>query len=468
MSSSIVDLFNPSMSEKLRMLSLVGEEAFDRNRWVEGYEKPKNPAAIDFPEVDFDQRVLFEDALKELSEQIRQQLNSHLSPYSFGVFVPAPAFPAVLGDLFASSLNLQLSGWIGAPAANEIETKLIRWIAKQFGFDQSNAHGHFTNGGGEANTSGLLVALNRKFPLFESEGARSIPQGAAIYSSDQAHRSWIKAAKATGLGTGSLRSIASNSAGKMDPVELRNQIREDQARGLSPFFVVSTVGTTTSGSIDNLAEISEICEENDLHHHVDAAWGGAICFSSMWKKTINGIELADSITFDPHKWLSVPFSLGVFLAKDHAAISRAFGVDVDYFPTDRDRGDPYATSAQWSRRFNGAKLYLALRVCGKNGLAELIDRQIELGFYLKNKIEKTGWQIHNDTALPVVCFTDPLGADPELIRSAIWEKLGAFITTPGFKGRKVLRAGIINFETEKVHVDMLVDELCSLRERYRK
>lgn len=456
-------VYNPDLKEKLRLLSIFGEKAFDSGRWFSEDKTARCHEKVAVPKIDFETPTSFEEALEEISEYVGQQKNSHLSPLSFGVFVPSPAFPAVLGDLLVSCLNLQLSGWSGAPAANEIEKQLVQWLAAEFGFAEGEMYGNFTSGGAEANTSGLLVAINSKHPKVHAEGVKAIPGFPTLYCSDQVHTSWIKSAKACGLGASCIRTINTNAAGEMDVTALRELIIRDQENGATPVLVVSTVGTTTAGSIDNLSAISEVCSAFKLHHHVDAAWGGAICLSSKHKKEIKGIEKVDSLTFDPHKWLSMPFSLGLFMAKDRAAVQRAFGMQTDYFPMDKENGDPCAMSSQWSRRFNGAKLFLTLKICGRQGIVDMVDRQIELGSYLKSRIEGAGWRIQNDTQLPVVCFTDPGGACPEKIREAAWANLGAFITTPKFKGQTVLRAGIINFETEERHIDQLTEELGKLR-----
>jgi len=230
-----------------------------------------------------------------------------------------------------------------------------------FGFDPSASHANFTTGGAEANLSAVLVALTHHFPDYSDDGLFGVLKAQPlIYLSGEAHDPFAKIAHFTGLGRKSLRVIPADDRLKPDLSALLAQIEEDIATGYRPFMVVGTAGTTNAGVIDPLPEIAAFCQERQLWFHVDAAWGGAAVMSSRLQSHLRGIELADSITCDAHKWFSVSMSAGMFFCKHKASVSRTFRAGGVYMPhKTSDAIDPYITTIQWSRRFTGLKLLVA-------------------------------------------------------------------------------------------------------------
>ena len=196
--------------------------------------------------------------------------------------------------------------------ASKIELETVRWIGERVGWP-GEFNGTFTSGGNEANFSGIALALASKFPDSVEEGVASIGAPVALYASAESHHSLDKSAGLLGIGRKALRRIAVNQTAQLDPEKLEHTIERDRASGTKPFCVVATAGTTNSGTVDDLVAISQICKRHRLWLHVDGAYGASAIFSDRHRDLVRGIELADSLTIDPHKWLAMPFAAGVIL-----------------------------------------------------------------------------------------------------------------------------------------------------------
>ena len=246
---------------------------------------------------------------------------------------------------------------------------------------------------------------------------------------------------------------------------LESLVRHDRDRGLAPFLVVGTAGTTNAGIVDPLAALEAFAKAQGLWFHVDAAWGGAAAISKKLSPVLGGIERADLITCDAHKWFSVPVGTGMFFCRHRRTVETTFGTDAAYVP-DRhdDRTYPFVTSMQWSRRFTGLKLFMMLAEHGIEGLAARIERQTELGDYLRKQLRSHGFVILNETRLPVVCFTHPdieSGAAPmsDVVETLRREQT-AWISKTTLRGHvPALRACIANFRTSQEDIVALVDAL---------
>jgi glutamate/tyrosine decarboxylase-like PLP-dependent enzyme len=410
----------------------------------------------------------FRDIASELTKS--QVHTSH--PKYFGLFNPAPTTMSIAADAFAAALNPQLAAWSHSPLAVEMEQHLIRSVAEKFGMP-GQVDGVFTSGGAEANQTALLAALTHRWPTIASGGLRRLQDEPVFYISAEGHHSFLKAARTTGLGANSLRQIEVNEDLRLDVDRLREAIRRDRATGASPFMIVATAGTTGAGIVDPLRELALLAQEEDMWFHVDAAWGGAAVLVPALRSALDGIELADSITFDPHKWLSVSMGAGMFMTRHTDILSRLFTLQTDYMPKE-GRGlsvvDPFIHSAQWSRRFIGLKLFLSLAVAGWNGYETTIRHQVRMGDYLRKRLVQENWKITNVTSLPVVCFTEGNAnwsyEKHQEIADAVVASGEAWISTVqlGPEKRPALRACITNYETEELHVDSLLTVLHGLRQ----
>jgi chloramphenicol 3-O-phosphotransferase len=293
-------------------------------------------------------------------------------PGYLGLFNPAPTFMGVIGDALAAAFNPQLAVRSHAPAAVEIESACTELLIGRLGLPPGSV-GQFTCGGSEANLLGLLAGLHRTFRSVAVDGVHGLPRRPLLYASTEAHHSTAKLARAIGLGASAMRSIPVDRDHRLDVGALARTITADRAAGSAPFLVVATAGTTSSGAIDPLAAVAALTAEQHLHLHVDAAWAGAVALSDRHRHLLDGIAAADSVTIDAHKWLSAPMGAGVLLTPHAAALRRAFAVDAGYMPSG-DVVDPYLSGLQWSRRFTGLKVFLALAAAGREGVAAQIDR----------------------------------------------------------------------------------------------
>lgn len=392
-------------------------------------------------------------------------------PKYFGLFNPRANFLSTVADYITATFNPQLAAWSHAPYAVEIERFLIKEFGQKFGYQSDTIDGTFCTGGAESNLTAMLCALNNCFKDFAKEGVRGIAKRPIIYCSSESHHSIAKAAKTTGLGTASVVTIPVGIDLKMDTALLIEQIESDVKAGHAPMMIVGTAGTTGAGAIDDLSTIAAIAKAHQLWFHVDAAYGGAVAISSEYRKWIKGVEQSDSITLDIHKWFSVPMGTSVFLTSNKKILHQTFGVSTKYMPKDGDPEkiiDPYLHSIQWSRRFNGLKLYLPLAVFGWKGYERVIRHQIELGNALRKGLIEKGWIIKNSSKLPIVCFTHPTldGKEGPIVQitEAIVHSGKAWLSVYPIQGQNTFRACITNFSSSLEDVAGLID----LLENHRK
>jgi glutamate/tyrosine decarboxylase-like PLP-dependent enzyme len=423
----------------------------------------------------------FEQALQPLEalDFIVQGLWQHQvhTPHSryFGLFNPAPTTMSIVADTLVAAFNPQLAAWSHSPLANEIEQHLVRAFGERFGYDPAQTDGTFASGGAEANHTALLTALVHTFPDFAQAGLRALEAQPVLYVSSQGHHSFIKAARFCGLGTDAVREVPLNEKLHMDVNLLAAQVSQDRAAGYAPFLVVATAGTTGAGVVDPLAPLTEVAAAERLWFHVDAAWGGAAALVPELRPLLEGIEQADSITFDAHKWLSVPMAAGLYLTRHPDILDRTCGMTAGYMPRDAaglEVVDPFTHSMQWSRRFIGLKLFLSLAVAGWSGYETSIRHQVAMGDLLRQELEGSGWRVVNETRLPVICFVDqrhPAGDTApylEAIARDVVSSGQAWISTTRLdETTPVLRACITNYRTEARDVQALVQALNEARQR---
>lgn len=411
----------------------------------------------------FNEPIELESIMDDVSDMMRKWSLHTTHPRYFGLFNPAVGMSSIIADSLTALYNPQLAAWSHSPAAVEIEQWTLNFLLTKFGFDPKSSAANFTTGGAETNLSAVLVALTNTFPEYGDKGIFNLESQPTIYISSEAHHSFNKIAHSVGLGRNAIRRIKVDHSLKMDTEDLKAQIKNDREKGYTPFMVVATAGTTASGVIDPLVQIGEICSRENLWLHVDAAWGGAAILSERLKIHLKGIELADSITCDAHKWFSVSMGAGMFFCKHRHSVERAFSVETNYMPSETNNAiDNYVNSIQWSRRFIGLKVFMALAELGVEGFAKIIEHQSKMGDVLRERLASKGWKIVNDTPLPVVCFTKDQGLDKVDIAKIIeylYEKGSVWISQTSLNNNIVLRACITNFKTQEDDIDFLIKEL---------
>src|SRR5690606_39115695 len=243
-------------------------------------------------------------------------------PKSFS-FVPGPSnYISVMADTLATGYNVFAGGWAGSPAAAELEIITIQWLLKIFGFPQKMGGGIFTSGGSMANLTAVVTARRIKCGSDFSK--------AVIYLSDQAHSSNIKAIRVLGFKKEQIRVIPTDNEFKFGVTKLKNCIAKDRLEGLQPLCLIATAGTTNTGTVDPLQELGKICKKEDIWFHIDGAYGAAAYLSKKGKELMKGIEKADSLTVDPHKWFFQPYEMGCLLVRNHKNLSHTFTEKTEY------------------------------------------------------------------------------------------------------------------------------------------
>jgi glutamate/tyrosine decarboxylase-like PLP-dependent enzyme len=414
---------------------------------------------------DFTRSVAIDEVVADVEEMLQKWQVQVTHPRYFGLFNPSVTLASVIAETLVAMYNPQLANWRTSPAANEIERHTLGWLVEKFGLpDDSIAT--FTSGGTEANVSAVVVALTHAFPEYGEHGIRHLAGEPIIYLTEETHHGFNKIAHMAGLGRRSLRLIATDSGLKMDVEQLRRQVSEDRENGFLPFMVIGNAGTTAAGVIDPLPEMGRYCREAGLWFHVDAAWGGAAVVSPKLRGYLIGIEAADSITCDAHKWFSVPMGCGMFFCRHRESVAQTFRSDVTYMPG-KTAGqtidasvtfDPLTQSAQWSRRFIGLKLFMSLAERGEAGMADMLEHQTRMGDVLREALKASGWRIVNSTPLPVVCFTRD-GLVPTALLATLRERQIAWMSEAELAGIPVIRACITSFRTTEQDVEWVVREM---------
>ncbi len=442
------------------------------------YEPLHNP----LPEIGGDAERILDDTLGEL---IARGFHVPSANY-FGLMNPTPAYIAVLAETIVAALNPQLATMARSQLASKIEQETVRWIGESvFGLrpsvvgqesvvgrrpsvvGQEQFDGTFTSGGNEANFSGLAAALAYHFPDAIEHGVASIGAQPVLYCSAEGHHSLDKSCGLLGIGRRALRRIAVNDRIQLEVGALEQAIERDRAAGRRPFCVVATAGTTNSGAVDDMAAVAEVCRRENLWLHVDGAHGAAAAMSAPHRALVRGIEQADSVTIDPHKWLAMPFAAGVIVTRRPEALRAAFAVATPYMPRVARGGpqppiDNFQISTQWSRRANALKLWLTLRVHGMRAYEEHFERQLQLARGFAEWVRRSPhFELLTDPMLTIVNLRARGGSEEEIAErnAAIVEAVTAdgrqWISETRVAGRSVIRVMVISYLTEQRHLEEL-------------
>lgn len=380
-------------------------------------------------------------------------------PRYFGLFNPAPTFPAQCADRIVNSFNPQVASATTSPAAAALEAHVIRCVAQRAGFPLG-AGGHFTSGGSEANYTGMLCALTRAHPAFASDGARAFAGQPVFYTSRECHGSWVKIAHQSGIGRSAVQLVATDGRGRMSAAALERAITRDFAAGRVPFLIVASAGTSNAGMVDPLTACAELAARHGLWYHIDAAWGGSIVASERLRAAVAGLERADSATIDAHKWLATTMACGMFIVREPTALTAAFQVAASYMPSREPSLDPYMNSLQWSRRFLGLRLFLSLASAGWAGHAAHIERAVAQAAWIRSQLEKRGWAVVNDSPLAVLNVVPPAAlGDPRSVVTRVLKSGRAWVSLARFEEQDVVRICVTHGETSAEDLAILVQAL---------
>lgn len=415
--------------------------------------------AAELAQIDFEQPVPLKELLTWTVAQMEHGLVHVTHPRYLGLFNPAPTFPAQCADRIAAAFNPQLASHATSPAAVAIEAHVTRAVARRAGL-AAEAGGHFTSGGSEANFTALICALTEVEPGFATGGSRAFKGQPVFYVSQDSHLAWIKIAHMAGIGRAAARFVPTDGTGRMNSAALRAAISSDRRAGCIPIMVVATAGTTNAGMIDPLAPCGEIARQENAWFHVDAAWGGGAIASPLLRPLLTGIETADSVTIDAHKWFAATMGCGMFLTARPQALSAAFNVSASFMPSHAHNLDPYITTAQWSRRFLGLRLFLSLGAGGWNAHAAHVEKAVRMAQDLAERAAARGWTVANEPKLAVICLAPPPGSAPvPAIVQRVLKTGAAWVSAAQFEGREVVRCCVTHGETAPSDIEVVVDAL---------
>jgi glutamate/tyrosine decarboxylase-like PLP-dependent enzyme len=365
-------------------------------------------------------------------------------PRYFGLFNPAPSFPAQCADRITAAFNPQLATATTSPFPVALEAHVIGQFASRAGLKPGSG-GHFTTGGTEANATALICALTQAEPAFAGQGARAFRGQPVFYVSKDAHLAWLKIAHQAGIGRAAVRLVITDGQGRMDANAVEAAIDADRKAGCVPVMIAATAGTTNAGMIDPLAACADLARGSNAWFHVDAAWGGAILVSDRLRPLLAGLERADSITIDAHKWLATTMGCGMFLTSRPDVLSDAFQVTMDCMPSNTAGLDPYVTTMQWSRRFLGLRLFVGLAAAGWDGYAVHIERAIDLANQLAADLISHGWRRANRSDLAVLCMVPPASAPcAGTIAARVVSGGEAWVSATVFEGQDAVRICVTN------------------------
>ncbi|MFQ5669992.1 MAG: pyridoxal phosphate-dependent decarboxylase family protein [Acidobacteriota bacterium] len=380
------------------------------------------------------------------------------SPGYLGYIPGGGLFHAALADLISSSINRYVGVYVAAPRLVRLEADVVGWFANMMGFPES-ARGVLTTGGSMSNFTALVTARQRLLPEDFLLGT--------LYASDQAHHSVWKAARLAGFPRDSLRIIPTDVRRSMRTDVLRRWITRDRRRDRSPFLVVASAGTTNTGAVDDLEELAEICREEALWLHVDAAYGGFFRLTRTGRQVLAGMERADSITLDPHKGLFLPYGTGALLVRDGGALEAAHAITADYMPDmpagkDKADFDFSQHSMELSRSFRGLRVWLPLKLHGIGPFITNLEEKLALTRRAAEDLHATeGIEIVAEPQLSILAFRlvrqglSPAAVDA--LNKRLLEKILArqrvFLTATTVEGRFVIRLCILSFRTHQDRVD---------------
>lgn len=422
------------------------------------------------------------DECREIIKGIRH--NGH--PRQFG-YIASPSTPAgAFADLIASALNVNVTAWRSAPGATELERMVVRWLGSMIGYSDK-AQGLLTSGGSMANLIAMFIAHRAKAKDdIARKGLWSCGPPMTIYTSDQAHMSIQKAADIIGIGRDQVRTIESDGSFHLNVRALSEQVQEDLKNGLKPFCVVASAGTVNTGAVDPLNEISEVAAEFDLWFHIDGAYGAPATLDERKRSLFAGLDRADSISLDAHKWLYVPIDAGCLLFRDPAVAHAAFASDEGDYIKVLEQADTDEAFAFWdygielSRRFRALKIWLTFRYYGLTRIAAAISEDNSLAEYMGRCVDEADdFELLAPVELSICCFRYlPAGAKAALESAPVAERARidreldqlntrlmlavqrggqAYLSNATLRGGFALRACITNFRTTHADIDKTLD-----------
>jgi aromatic-L-amino-acid/L-tryptophan decarboxylase len=351
----------------------------------------------------------FDELLRRLSADVLPFTGHHDHPRFFGYIPSCPTWPGILGDFLASGVNIFQGTWLQSAGASTVELVVLDWFRQWVGYP-GQASGVLVSGGSQANLTALACARETR------AGGRT--ESAVVYVSTQGHSSVTRALRILGFRSEQVRALPVDDRFRLRPDALAAAIEQDVRRGRQPFLAVANAGATNTGAIDPLAELAAVCAERGVWLHVDAAYGGFAVLTERGRRWLAGLDQADSVTLDPHKWLYQPYECGCLIVREGPLLSQAFQIMPDYLQ-DTAVGGVEVNFAdrgiQLTRAARALKLWLSLQYFGVDAFRAAIDRTLDLALEAERRIRASNeLELLSPATLGVVCFRRrPAGIDEE-------------------------------------------------------
>ena len=402
----------------------------------------------------------FDSILEQLGSDVLPFVSHNDHPAFFAYIPGCGTWPGVLGDLVASACNLEASSWVQAAGPSQLELVVLGWFKQWIGYPEQAA-GVLVSGGSAANLTALACAREALLGAMSDQ--------VVAYLSDQAHSSMARAARVLGFRPNQVRVLPVDDGYRMRPQALAAAMAADLRAGRRPLFVAANAGATSTGAVDPLAELAALCRERGVWFHVDAAYGGFAALTERGRRWLAGMELADSVTLDPHKWLYQPFECGCLLVREGQRLHEAFRIQPAYLK-DTEAAELEVNfsdlSVQLSRTSRALKLWMSLRYFGIDAFRAAIDRSIDLALFAQARIEASAQlELLTPAKLGVVCFRrHPEGMDEdrlERLNQQLAERLAAsgqgLVSSTRLRGRFALRMCVLNHTSRTQDVERVLD-----------
>ncbi len=406
------------------------------------------------------------DLLNEVSKKVMSSITNNIGPKYYGYITGGGNQIAVLAEMIKASLNQNNLKWHSSPVSTEMERLVMRWVAEFIGYSTESA-GVLLSGGSVANFNCLAVARKIKGPSGISDDGLYNTKAMTVYVSEEGHSSFDKAMDMLGLGKKYLRKIPVDEEMRIDPEKLDEQIRADKDAGLHPICGIAVAGTTNSGAVDDLEAVADICERHNMWYHVDAAYGGPAAKVESVSQLFAGIERADSVVVNPHKWMYVPFEAGGVLVKNPEHLRRTFSTIPDYLKSDQQNGgrtDLMEYNLPLTKEFKALKVWMTIKAFGARKLREEIASDINKAQHLVHLVEQhRNLELMAPAPLSIVCFRYNPGDVDEPTLNKLNDKIideiesdgRVFLTGTKIRDKTALRACFINHRTDETHIDYL-------------
>jgi len=466
MNTNNINKLDPGSEEIQQMVELVTEKIID---FMENLDEPvlfdiekSKQQALEQSELLPETEMPLKDILDDLFDQKIKQAFNTTHPGFFAYIPGGGIFHAALAELIVKVTNRYVGIDIAAPFLSQLEADVLKWFCHMVGYPDSSG-GTMTSGGSIANLTAVICARTL---LMGDDFAKG-----TVYASDFVHHSMWKAFHAAGIPSSNIRKIPVNNNFQPDLNQLRIKLEEDVKNGFRPLMLIATSGSTNTGTIDPLEQIAELSQEFSTWFHIDASYGGFFAMTKRGKKLLAGMELADSITMNPHKGLFIPYGTGIFIVKDRHKLKQVFTHNADYIP-DKKPGPEFwdfsEMSLELTRPFRGLGIWLPFKMLGAGAFRKELDEKLDLAQYFHKLLSNIKhWQIiaSPELTLTVFRYYNPQFSKEELyainhdVIDYINNKCSSYLSGTIISGNFVIRCCVLSYRTHKIHLDNLLEEL---------